>query len=310
MQTVGEKLKERRLELGYSLEDIQEKTKLSILHLRAIEEGDIAYFHHDLSYLKFFLQYYSQALHLDYEEIEPDFLESLTRYDETLTLEKQEQRQRSNEYIKERISTNSKNYKSTRTKYRIKRADPTTIIVLLLIVIMSTLLIYGVIKFVPQLFKSKPNNNDNQPVITPIDTSTNETITETVIVETNPVETPTETETPIFTVAASDATNYQIKTNQTEDIRIKFTFGQDTWIKVTIDEVVAKTPASKVYRKNETIEIIIDPEVSKLVSIRLGNLIGTTIFVNEQAVDLDASVKNFNSGITLNFRVEQYEHSQ
>ena len=67
MKEIGQKLRERREELGFTLEQMCEKTKVTIPNLKAIEAGDLEYFDNDLSYLRFYIKYYCQALYLDYE---------------------------------------------------------------------------------------------------------------------------------------------------------------------------------------------------------------------------------------------------
>ncbi len=68
MDKIGSLLKQKRLEKGLTIEAVSEKTRLTIKHLKAIEEGDISYFRDDLSYLRFFLKAYCNALELDFEE--------------------------------------------------------------------------------------------------------------------------------------------------------------------------------------------------------------------------------------------------
>lgn len=308
MEKIGERLKQRRQELGYSLEDIHEKTKLSIVHLRAIEEGNIAYFRHDMSYLKFFLQYYAQSLHLDFSEIEDQYNQAVALYDETVAIQKQEQLEKSNQYIQERISENKKTYgTSQKTALKLRKTDPRSVIILILIVLIGVLLIYGAIRFLPQILQ--PTNNGNDIVVpTPIDTSPAETLPETVIVETTVVE--TEVIEPNTEVKLVDRTNFDVFTHQVETVSIKFVFGQDTWIRAEIDGVMTNNPASTVYQGGESIEIIIDPLVQEVVSVRVGNLIKTQIYVNDLLVEVDPSIKDFNSGITLNFTVRPNESSE
>ncbi len=308
MEKIGERLKQRRQELGYSLEDIHEKTKLSIVHLRAIEEGDIAYFRHDMSYLKFFLQYYAQSIHLDFSEIEEQYNQAIALYDETVAIQKQEQLEKSNQYIKERISENRKTYgTSQKTGINLRKTDLRSIIILFLIVLIGGLLIYGAIRFLPQILQ--PTNNGNDIVVpTPIDTSPAETIPETVIVETTDVE--TEVIEPNTEVKLVDRTNFDVFTHQVETVSIKFVFGQDTWIRAEIDGVMTNNPASTVYKGGESIEIIIDPLVQEVVSVRFGHLINTQIFVNDLLVEVDPSIKDYKKGITLNFTVRSNESSE
>ena len=73
MKNVGQKLKARREELGYTLEEMSTRTKIQPHYLKAIENGDLEFFKDDLSYLRYFLRFYCQALQIDFEEIRNEF---------------------------------------------------------------------------------------------------------------------------------------------------------------------------------------------------------------------------------------------
>ncbi len=61
MEEIGKLLKEKRLELGLTIEEVSEKTRLTQKHIKALEEGDISFFHDDLSYLRFFVKSYCEV---------------------------------------------------------------------------------------------------------------------------------------------------------------------------------------------------------------------------------------------------------
>ena len=67
MENIGKMLKEKRLELGLSIDDISEKTRLTPKDVKALEEGDMSFFHEDLSYLRFFVKIYCEAVNIDFE---------------------------------------------------------------------------------------------------------------------------------------------------------------------------------------------------------------------------------------------------
>ena len=87
MDKIGSLLKQKRLEKGLTIEAVSEKTRLTIKHLKAIEEGDISYFRDDLSYLRFFLKAYCNALDLDFDEIKVELQDSIEDYTTSFTKE-------------------------------------------------------------------------------------------------------------------------------------------------------------------------------------------------------------------------------
>lgn len=80
MDKIGSLLKQKRLEKGMTIEEVSEKTRLTIKHIKAIEEGDISYFKDDLSYLRFFLKAYCNALDIDFDLIKGDLQNSISDY--------------------------------------------------------------------------------------------------------------------------------------------------------------------------------------------------------------------------------------
>ena len=86
MENIGQILKEKRLELNYTLEDMSQKTKMSTVQLKAIEDGNISFFKEDLSYLSYFVRYYSNALNIDYNELRKDLDHTITEFTQTISI--------------------------------------------------------------------------------------------------------------------------------------------------------------------------------------------------------------------------------
>ena len=108
MDKIGSLLKQKRLEKGLTIEAVSEKTRLTIKHIKAIEEGDISYFKDDLSYLRFFLKAYCNALDIDFDLIKGDLQDSISDYTLSFTRETMMEHaqieqgiQRTNEKIKQ-----------------------------------------------------------------------------------------------------------------------------------------------------------------------------------------------------------------
>ena len=65
---IGEKLKEARLEKGYTLEDIGKMTKIQTRHLRAIEENNFSYIPGNF-YARVFIKEYANVVDLDFRAL-------------------------------------------------------------------------------------------------------------------------------------------------------------------------------------------------------------------------------------------------
>jgi len=102
MNKIGQILKSRREELGYSLILMSEKTKVPLAKLQAIEEGNLAYFKDELTYVKFYVRYYFNALHLNYEDHKELLNEALDDFTQTAALKKIEALEESTKRVKTR----------------------------------------------------------------------------------------------------------------------------------------------------------------------------------------------------------------
>ena len=88
MTEIGSIIRGKREELGLTLAEVSEKTKISMIHLVAIENGDMDHFKHDMVFLRFYLKTISVALDLDFETIAHQFNLSKDDYTNTISLKK------------------------------------------------------------------------------------------------------------------------------------------------------------------------------------------------------------------------------
>lgn len=302
MKTIGEILKQRRLELGYSIEDIHDKTKLSPVHIKAIEDGDLDYFRHDLSYLKFFVQYYCQAVYLDFDEIKDDYEKVLNNYYETQAIKKIESTQASNENIKRRIKNQQSNYKEAKgaRSIQFQKVENQTVFMFIIIAVLVALLLFGFFKLVLPRLTSEPN----QPDVVDIETPEGEPEPEPeVVVEPQPEPEPEPEPEPVepITSTMTDASNYQIS-NVTSESQFIIRFTGDTWIQAYINGTAVADPATGVYGAGQEIVIPLDGTV-QTVSFEFGNLVGSTFFVDETAIELDPLTLG-SAPILVNFHIE------
>ena len=86
MKEIGATLKKRREELGYTLEEMSNKTRISVAQLKALEDGDLEFFKDDLSYVRYFVRFYCQALYLDFDPLRDQLSQDLDQFTETMSL--------------------------------------------------------------------------------------------------------------------------------------------------------------------------------------------------------------------------------
>ena len=72
MAKFNEILKTKREELGLSIADISERTRLTERYIVALEKRDIPSFEEDLSYLRYFVRAYCDAVGVPYDMVRED----------------------------------------------------------------------------------------------------------------------------------------------------------------------------------------------------------------------------------------------
>ena len=295
MKSIGEKLKQRRIELGYSIEDLHEKTKLSEVHIKAIEDGDLDYFRHDISYLKFFLQYYCQAVYLDYEDFEEEFKKTLDVYHETQLLKKKESHQASNENIQRRIQNNQKKYHKAKgqTNIQFSKLDHQTLIVIGIVLVILAVLVFGFFKLILPNLSSEPVDNNQPPAQVQEPDINDEPTPDPDIV----VERPTVEEG--LTITEESYDKYRIFGIEKNEMVFRIDFTNDTWVETYINDKAVNDPLTGTYVADEFIEIPITETTDK-ITILFGNLDGSSISVNGEPVVLNQQAI-LGTSVTLNF---------
>lgn len=287
MNEIGAILKQRREELGFSLEDMSLKTKISVNNLEAIENGNIEYFKDDISYVRYFVRFYCQALQVDYDSVRDELAKSIDGYTETCALKKIQENEMIQENIKKRIQNNG----STPVRIKRKKIDYSLLTLIIVISIMIIVLVYSAFNFLPNLFRN--NNNETTPtpivVVTPTPTTTTAP-TEDAIVKSDLV------------VTSENSTNYTISGfKPNEQVSFVVTYGAVTWSRVLINDVVTDNPPTNTYQPNETMEVLVNATNDLKVTIHLGIVDGNVIEINGQKVELDSTISSLKRGQQIHF---------
>ena len=157
MQKIGNLLKEKRIELGLSIEDVSEKTRLTVKHIKALEEGDLTFFHDDLSYLRFFVKSYCDVVGVDFDEIKDELRGNILEY--TSTFEKIEQT--SHEQIEKNVAKSEKLSKvhsadAIKRKPKVKKPDVSLVSLIAIIGVVILIILFGFVVYMKS-DQSKPD---------------------------------------------------------------------------------------------------------------------------------------------------------
>jgi transcriptional regulator with XRE-family HTH domain len=297
MKNVGLRLKEQREEVGFTLEEMSAKTKITIPQLRALEEGNLDFFKEDISYVPYFVRFYAQALYLDYETMRADVDGSIKELHHTQKLKVVAQNKVTKDNIDSRIKDKKLNKNTTVLRPAGKRKVDYSLLSLLvfIILLLITLVVIFFVYIYPMLNESRSNNNDTIVIGLPQNPN---------IVDNKPKE--DDTEIPYVSsikINKLNAREYDIIGYVIdEEVLISVTFVRDVWMKVYIDGVATENPKSKTYKKDEVMEIRLLAKDDMDVMLHFGNLKDNKVVINDEEIVWDASIANWLRGIKINFR--------
>lgn len=299
MKNVGLRLKEQREEVGFTLEEMSAKTKITIPQLRALEEGNLDFFKEDISYVPYFVRFYAQALYLDYETMRVDVDTSIKDLHHTQKLKVVAQNKTTKENIENRIKERSKmGRNATALRPAGKRKVDYSLLSLLvfIILLLIALIVIFFVYIYPMIIDSKADNNET--IVIALPQNPNEEVEE------KPEEDdPTIPFVSAIEVTAVNSREYEITGYAVdEEVLITVTFVRDVWMKVYINGVATDNPKSKIYKKDEVMEIRLLAKDNTDVMLHFGNLKGNLVKVNNEDIVWDSSITNWLRGIKINFR--------
>jgi len=297
MKNVGLRLKEQREEVGFTLEEMSAKTKITTPQLRALEEGDLDFFKEDISYVPYFVRFYAQALYLDYETLRVDVDNAIKDLHHTQKLNVVAQNKALKENIDSRIKDKkmSKNTSMLRSEGKRKIDYSLLSLLVFIILLLITLIVIFFVFVFPMINKPAASNNDNTIISLPENPND---------VDEKPAEDdPSIPFVSAIVISQVDAREYDITGyTDNEEVLITVTFVRDVWMKVYIDGVATDNPKSKTYKKDEVMEIRLLAKDDMNVMLHFGNLKDNVVRINDEEIVWDDSIANWLRGIKISFR--------
>lgn len=281
MEKIGSVLKDRRIELGYSLNDMHEKTKLSVPQLEAIERGDISYFRDDLSYLSYFVRYYANALEMDYDSLREDLDTTISEYTASISLSQIKRQESLNNNIKSK-SDSKPQYRPTIMKPKKKIIDFRTFGLIALALGILVSLGFVLVKYIPEWLNQDPI--ERPVIVLPEDE------TETPPTEENPGTEVEETPSSIE-ITMIDPNNYEIKgldANAPAELKVIFT--ERSWTQFRLNNVKMTDPKEAIYESGSEAIVKTTATDQSVISINFGRLKGNTLEINGTPIQLDPTI--------------------
>lgn len=290
MEKIGQLLKSRREELGYSIDAMSQKTRVPAPKLQAIEAGNLKYFEHDMSYVKFYLRYYCNALHLNYEDYKEEIENSLEDFSNTTRILKQVEVQESNARVFDRTHPQMK--PKIKGKKKQISIDYSMLAIFGLSLLLIAVLSFVIIRYV------MPNVLLNQTI--EVDEELKE-IPE-VVTEEDQQDPQEEVIDKILNVVKKDTSSYEITGfNEGQEIVFQIQFKSNAYVSVSIDGVSSFNPASQLYKVGSVLDLKLNAKDTQVVEVYIGWMNGNLLSFNGELIELDPSISSKNGSVKFLF---------
>jgi len=305
---LGTRLKEARLSKGYSLDDLQEITKIQKRYLVGIEEGNYSIMPGSF-YVRAFIKQYAEAVGLDAEEI--------------LETYKNELPSTPNDQVSQSMTNSPSRRKVTKgPSNKMMEAMPKIIVALFIVVIIVAIWV---------LWQSKNSPGTSEEVnptpemeydtnVNPIDSEKDKKEQENKDAQKNDKdkddtkateETPTDeddtdqTEEMKQTISAgtveADGATTSYTLTGTDTMKLKIEISGPTFVGIRNQQQQEILTDKRVYNAGEVVEF--DASTQNYVRIRLGNSTQAKIYINDELLTYAQQIVTQN--IVINFNKEQ-----
>ena len=267
---LGARLKEARLAKGYSLEDLQEITKIQKRYLIGIEEGNYSIMPGSF-YVRAFIKQYAEAVGLDPEELLDQFKKDVPGT-------------QNEEVVQSYAQSPSRRKLSNRSSSKTMEAMPKITVALFIIVIIAviSILYWAKSKESPDVVDESPIVEYEKPQVTPpVTEEPTDNAEEATEDDDTAEEQEPEEQTPVQVISpgtvSGDDVNFEVSGTDEMKIRVEVN-GNASWIAFRNTQGVDNL--GRVYNPGETIEY--DATADGYVRIRLGSAASTKVFVNDE----------------------------
>ncbi|AYC29302.1 helix-turn-helix domain-containing protein [Paenisporosarcina cavernae] len=286
MTELGARLKEARVAKGYSLDDLQEMTKIQKRYLAGIEEGNYSTMPGPF-YVRAFIKQYADAVGLDSDEL--------------LEVYKQDVPNTTNESITSSMSSSPVRRRPI-SKSRSKIGEIIPMILVAVFVIALIVVVWFLYQNIASKDDPKETNNSSDVILeenpveqTPDDADEpeQEPADETPVVEEEPVDEPVQT-IEVGTTQGQD-TNYVL--SNTDAFVIKAVAKGDSWLSIKDQNGKEFIGAEgKGLKAGETFEL--DVSTVESARIRVGSTPNVEVFINDEKVPYS------NDNVTQNLLIQ------
>ena len=305
MEEIGRLLKEKRLELGLTIEEVSDQTRLTQKHIKALEEGHISFFQDDLSYLRFFVKSYCDVLGLDFEDIKDELRKDVNDYTMTFTTSAQINHEEIEKNIakSEKLSKVSTANVKTRQKRRFRKPDMSLVSLIAIVAVVAIVIMFAFVVFLKSdAGKGKTANNAQPTAPEQTENGTNKYPSSDEKKEEEGQQKEEEKE---ISISKIDATHYTIENlKDGEDLKFEVTFaGSSSGFSASVDGKVLDEPKAQVYEYKSSAKGTVKAKKGMKLELYVGYMYNTQLKINDKNVKLDDSIVNSSGAITLEFTI-------
>ena len=294
---VGERLKEARQAKGYTLDDLQQITKIQKRYLVAIEEGNLNVLPGNF-YARAFIKQYADTVGLNGDQLLSEHTDTIPSPQDKNYVESVAAKQ-----------TRAGNKKDNIIN-ELQQHLPTILVVILVIAITGAIYIaINQSNKSPGSLINQPSedtqvevstNNDVDDQDTSEDTTSEEDTSEE---DTTDEETNEDTQQTVEVVSSTgSATTYAVQTDATSERSLVLeAVGGQTWVSVTVDGATAN---QGLVESGSQLETMIAPEAQSVLIV-IGNASATVIYLNEEEIPYaEQANEAVRQEITLEFNTQ------
>ncbi len=288
---LGTRLKEARLAKGFSLDDLQEITKIQKRYLVGIEEGNYSIMPGSF-YVRAFIKQYAEAVGLDSDEILAEYKKDVPG-------------SQSEEVAQSYTQSPSRRKLASSSSNRMMEMMPKIIVALFIVVIIIVIwtLYYQKAKNTPDVAEDKPpiqyDTSQTNPVNEEDDVETDTTITEDPVEEEPVEEQPVMAQVISPAVVNGDDVNFEVSGTDELKVRVEVTQAS-SW--VAFRNTQGTDNLGKEYVVNDVVEY--DATADKYVRIRLGRAANVNVYVNDELLSSPSTQ------VTQNFIIKLVQEQQ
>ena len=268
---IGKKLRDARVSMGYTLDDLQQATKIQKRYLIAIEDEKFKELPGDF-YVRAFIKQYADTVGLDGDEL-------LKEYNDLLPQSKSSEY---SEHMSQAIETRAGQRKNTDSLDRVRQYLPTIAIGVIIVVILGAI-------WMTALHGHKSSSNSNSIDSSSVSVSgesskksSSKKASSSTSAKSTSKKSSSKVKVAATTQSASAAVFDVTTASQSGKLSLKLTPTQRAWVSVTTD---GTTQLSQTMTANKAQTVRVSASAKKVV-LSLGNARYTTLTVNGKKIDV------------------------